>query len=291
MRQRACLLCIFTVHVEWSSIKHVLFSTFCSPSLPPSPSLSLTLSLFLSLSLDHAASHGTRDRVFYENPGEYRHETDGISPAVIRIFCSSRRAHIDRAYFPRDMCHRIHAGIKASIGSRPGGRAAQFRKSIVRDAKEDCRVEKPAGLEARRVLIVEVYLESIFNDPLIGSTVSLSRSLARSFSLSSWDSSAALAKQLIRNVGRRGNVRVKYIYLPSELAFACGAKRKKEWNEEWRKVATARLEMRLNLCALNEITSRKTFVLFDVGKMAAARLLHNLRIICRMYALNLFPGF
>lgn len=126
-----------------------------------------------------------------------------------------------------------------------------------------------AGLKSLRVrsvwsnVLSVLYLESIFDDPLIGLIVLF---LSLFFSLSD-SSSTALAKQLIRNVGRRGNVRVKYTYLLSKLAFACGAKRKKEWDEERGKVAPVRLEMRLNLRAWNEITSRKTFVLFDVGKM------------------------
>lgn len=84
--------------------------------------------------------------------------------------------------------------------------------------------EKPRA-RARCVLIVEVYFESIFDDPLIGPTVSplpfYSRVLFSrllffplvflSFSLSLLqNSSTALAKQLNRNVGRRGNVRIKY---------------------------------------------------------------------------------
>ena len=71
----------------------------------------------------------------------------------------------------------------------------------------------------------------MFDDPLISLSVSLSLSLSLSLSVClslSDSSSAALAKQLIRNVGRRDNVRVKYTYLPSKLVFACGANWKKE---------------------------------------------------------------
>lgn len=139
--------------------------------------------------------------MFYGNPGKYRHETNGISCTVVCIFCSSRRAHIDRAHFPRDMCHRIHTCVKSIVGRATAlcisaNRLCTMPKRIAGEP-----VAEPENTS--RFKIVEINLNSIFDDPLIGLK---KRIVFPRFSRVAQNSSGALAKQLNRNVGRRGNI-------------------------------------------------------------------------------------